>query len=283
MSSGTQSNAGCKAFTAGETVKPYRRAKLNSSGEAIYADADDDAIGTFKHGASSGEPVTVELFAATRLMVAAGAFALYADLYQGDDGQVDDDQSTGRHVGIALTAGTQAGDRVEVLPTSGPSLFPRLVYSNIADSAEVENTTTPTSFDLSKTIDGATLKVGDVLRIKARAYVVDNNSTDTLTLKLFVGSEEIVTTGAVDVADGDIGYIEVDLIVRAAGAGGSLAGGGLVALGVPGTVTAKPFRKDAAAEDLSGDVAITVQATWSVAHADNEVELEQLTVEHIPR
>ena len=68
-------------------------------------------------------------------------------------------------------------------------------------AARLENTTTATDFDTSKTIDGANLLPGDVLEVMVRVWVEDQNLTDTLTLDLYLGTEKIVTTGAVDVAD----------------------------------------------------------------------------------
>lgn len=160
---------------------------------------------------------------------------------------------------------------------------PEELYANVADSAEVENTTTETAFDKSVTLYGQRFRIGDVIKVRAVCRVVDNNSTDTLTLKLYVGTEEIVSTGAVDVADGDVGYIDAEIVVRVLGSSGKLSGGGVHALGVPGTVTAKPFFKSEATEDISGAVPITVKATWSVAHADNEVLLEDLIVRVLPQ
>ena len=275
-----QTNSGIKAFTAGEALEAYRRVKLNSSGEAIYADADDHALGTTEAVAASGAHVAVRMMncPGSRLATAAGAFSINDVLYGAADGKVDDATTGGPGIFRALQAAAGDGEQVEVVPIHLEKTG--LIFANLADSAEVENDTAETAFNVSKTINGAELQVGDVLEVIARAYVVDNNSTDTLALKLKVGAEEIVTTGAVDVADADIGYIHAFVIVRALGASGALQASGVVALGVPGTVTAKPFRKASATEDLSGSVAITVTGTWSAAHADNEVELEDLIIIH---
>lgn len=276
----TEYNNGHKAFTTAEAITAYRRVKLNSSKLLVYADADDKGIGTAAHTAASGDLCTVILDKPTRLMVATGAIALLANVYTTDDGKVDDDPTAGLPAGIALQAAGAAGDRIEVLPDNGAESGSALLYKNTADSTTVTNTVTETAFDLSKTIDGAGLKAGDVLEIMARAYVSATNSTDTLTLKLKVGTETIVATAAVDVANGDVGYLHAFVTVRAAGASGSLSASGVQALGVPGTVAALPFRMDAASEDLSGDVAVTVTATWSVANAGNVTDLEDLLVLH---
>lgn len=187
---------------------------------------------------------------------------------------------------LRLPAGAPAVSAMDMLQVGGDGTVSKatytgsdLLYQNAASSAEVENTTVETAFDVSYTIAANTLRVGDVIRITAQATVNDNNSTDTLTLKLKIGSTIIVATAAVDVADGDVGLIVADLVIRSIGASGTFVASGTQALGVPGTVTAKPFFKGSTTVDTTAAQAITVTATWSVAHADNEVELTNLTVE----
>lgn len=272
---------GLRAFRAAEDLEAFRRVKLNSDGDVVYADANDPWIGTTETDVDDGEPVTVRLknVPGTRKMIFASAAAALAAVYGADDGKVDDGTSGGLSIGIVLDAPGAAGIAGEVLldeeEESGG-----LVHAIVADSTQVENTTDETTFSNgSRTIAGADLRVGDVIRVRAQVFVEDNNANDTLTVKLYLGTEEIVTTGAVDVADNDIGYIDAEIVVRAVGASGAISGTGVVALGAPGTVTAKPFRKAQATEDLSANVALTVKATWSAAHADNECELEHFTVE----
>ena len=156
-----------------------------------------------------------------------------------------------------------------------------LRFAQVADSAEVENTTTETAFSTSSAvIDGTQLQVGDVLEIIGRVFVLDQNSTDTLDVSVYVGTEKVANTGAVDVADSDVGYVHAFVTVRTLGATGTLSASGVTALGVPGTVTAKPFRKDQATEDISGSITINMRGEWSVAHADNEAYSEDFVVLH---
>lgn len=269
---------GFASFVAGEAISQYARVKLNTSRQVVEADADDKGIGTAVIETASGAHCTVKLWTApgSHKVVAAGAVSVNDIVYGADEGKVDDVVGTGIAVGRALEAATADGNIIEILPMASEGTG--LVYSNVADSAQVENTTTETAFDKSKTIDGATLQVGDVIEVVAQGFVEDNNSTDTLNVKLYFGTEEIVATGAVDSADNDIFTIHAFIFIRTLGASGTIAACGYHSNGVPGTVTAKPFRKAEATEDISGDVAITVKATWSVAHADNECELENLAV-----
>ena len=154
----------------------------------------------------------------------------------------------------------------------------QLAYANSAVSTSVENTTAATTFDKNVTLSGENLKAGDVIEIDALVWVEDQNSTDTLTVILYVGTEAILTTSAVDVADNDLFHVHALVHVNTAGASGKLAAHGIYTFGVPGTAVPTPFRKGEASEDLSGDVAVKLTGTWSVAHADNECELHGLTV-----
>jgi len=108
-----------KNFTAGEALAAYRRVKL-SAGTVVYADAGEVWIGVTQDAVDSGEEVCVKLASAagTQKMVAAGTFALNAELFGAADGKVDD-TSIGQVVGTALEAATAAGDIVEVLPHIG--------------------------------------------------------------------------------------------------------------------------------------------------------------------
>ena len=159
--------------------------------------------------------------------------------------------------------------------------------SIVAASADHENTTTEAVFNKSVTIPAKSLAVGDVIRIRSLVYVSDNNSTDTLTLVLRMGTagtaadQAIITTAAVDVADADVGYFDVDIVIRTIGASGTMVACGVQGLGVPGTVTAKPFLLGSTAIDTTSAQIVTVSADWSVAHADNECNLEVLNVQVI--
>jgi predicted RecA/RadA family phage recombinase len=157
-----------------------------------------------------------------------------------------------------------------------------LIAANTAHSTSVENTTTETTFDnASVTIDGTKVKVGDVYRVKGTVWVEDNNSTDTLTLKLYVGTEVVWNSGAVDVADNDMGNIEIDIMVNTIGSSGKIIASGVGSLGVPGTIVPKTVYLAEATEDISGDFPIKLTGTWSVAHADNECECTRFIVEKL--
>lgn len=165
------------------------------------------------------------------------------------------------------------------LPITG-GIIPE--YSAVAASTAVTNTTVETLFDKSVTLPADALRPGDVIKVRAQVIATATNSTDTLTLKLYIGGltgTAVVSTGAVDVANGDIGYIDAEIVVRDVGATGHIVAAGVQALGVPGTVTAKPFLLGSTVIDTTAAKVIGVSATWSVANAGNSCRLDVLNVQ----
>lgn len=275
-------DSGVKSFTSGEALNMNRRVKFNSSRQVVYADADDVGIGITRGdtACTSGDPVSVALWSkeGTFKVVVDGAVTANDILYGTDDGCFDDDPSYGRGCMMALETATADDDVIEAVYI-GPKQT-GLIYSATADSDDVENTTTETAFsNASKTIDGSTLQVGDVIEVIGQVLCTDSNSTDTLNVKLYVGTEEIVATGAVDASDDDILQIHAFITIRSTGASGTLAATGTFSpLAAAGSCTTEAFSKSQATEDISGDVAIAMKATWSVAHADNECECENFVI-----
>lgn len=272
---------GMKAFAAGEVLAAFRRVKLNSSQQVVYAGADDVGIGIADDAALAiGDSVTVRLHnvPGTRKLVCAAAVDAGDILYGAADGKVDDVTSKGQGRWIALEAGSGDLSVIQAIPL--PASEEGLLYSAEANSAAVTNTTTETTFDTgTKSIDGAMLKVGDVLRVRLAGQATATNSTDTLVVKLYVGTELIAATATLDVADADIFYIDAEITITAVGASGALRASGISVIGPAASATAKGFLKSSAAEDLSGTIAIAAKATWSVASAANSCRLEVMSVE----
>lgn len=154
-------------------------------------------------------------------------------------------------------------------------------YASVAASTAVSNTVTETAFDTSVALPGSYLRAGDVLRIRGQAIATATNSTDTLTLKLYVGSLQIATTGAVDVANNDIGLIDADVVIRTAGASGTVVAAGLAGLGASATVTGKAFYLASASLDTTASNTIAIKATWSNASASNSCRLDVFNVQLI--
>lgn len=181
-------------------------------------------------------------------------------------------------VDVALIPARQQLPRSSVSGSYGPAT---VLFASGAQSSAVTNTTDTTTFSTgSATISGAELVVGDVIRIRGSCFVADNNSTDTLTLRILLGTEVLYTTSATDAADNDTFYFDIQVTVRAVGASGSIMASGVVSdIEVSGSTTLVSIRKAAATENISGDFTILVDADWSVAHADNQVHLEDFVVE----
>mgnify|MGYP003393190716 CR=1 FL=1 len=166
--------------------------------------------------------------------------------------------------------------------TAFQSNVPPMAYSSVAASAAISNLTAETAFDKTYSIESNSLKAGDVIRILAQGTATATNSTDTLDFQLRLGTADIFATGAVDVADGDIFYIQADIVIRTIGASGTFVGAGITANGVPGTVTGRPRFKASTALDTTADISVNCSATWSVASASNSCRLDILNVQVLP-
>jgi predicted RecA/RadA family phage recombinase len=170
------------------------------------------------------------------------------------------------------------GETTAAIKLRGAPVSTGTVFNQVAASTAVTNTTSETAFDQSYTFVANALKAGQRINIRAQVIATATNSTDTLTVKLKIGSTVIVATAAVDVANSDIAYIDADVTIRTDGASGTIVAAGHQALGTPGTVTAKPFNLASTAIDTTATQAITVTATWSVASASNSCRLDQLII-----
>lgn len=156
---------------------------------------------------------------------------------------------------------------------------PDLLFAAQVAATVITNTNVATKFDQNVTIGAGRLLAGDVIRVRAAVALPATNSTDTLTLALLLGAQAIVTTAAVDVANGDVGLIEADITVRTAGAGGAIAACGSSCLGPPGTAVVKPFVLGNTALDTTAALQLAVQATWSVANAGDQARLDIFNAE----
>jgi hypothetical protein len=154
-------------------------------------------------------------------------------------------------------------------------------YAALAASAAVTNTTTQTAFDKAHTIPANTLRAGDIIRVRAQGIATATNSTDTLAGTVRLGTTDVVASPAVDVANNDIFVIDVDIVIRTVGAGGTFVAAGAAATGVPGTATMRAVHKASTAVDTTADISVNVTATWSVANAGNSCRLDVLDVQII--
>ena len=186
----------------------------------------------------------------------------------------------GRSLSHDLTFSAGKGVR---FAKSGRTAQNRQLYVNVAASAEHENTTDEALFDQTYTIPADSLEAGQRIRIGFQGIVTDNNSTDTLQIKLYIGGlsgTALITLAATDVADNDVFSGEMTLHIRTTGASGTFVGHGWSSdfTSASSEAVVREYIAETAINTTIAQV-IGVGADWSVAHADNECRLDILTVE----
>jgi hypothetical protein len=172
------------------------------------------------------------------------------------------------------------------LVTNGmvPGVASLVAYANTAASSNVTNTTTETEFDTSYTFAPNSLRAGQLIKIRFQGIAPTTNSTDTLTIKLYIGGKAgtaLLSMAATDVADNNVFSGEYVLVVRTDGASGTIVGCGTFK-SVPaaeGTATYKDDILASTAIDTTAAQKIAVAATWSAASTSDIVRLDILTVE----
>jgi hypothetical protein len=160
-----------------------------------------------------------------------------------------------------------------------------LAYSNTAASSAHTNSTDEALFSTNYSIPANTLKAGTVIKVRFQGIATATNSSDTLTIKLYLGGlagTAILTGTATDVVNNNIFAGEATIVVRTAGASGTFV--------AVGTHTDVPAASGTAAHDITEITASTtidttaaqvigVGADWSAADPGNSARLDILTVE----
>ncbi len=105
-----------KTFQAGSALASFRRVKLNSSIQAVYAGAGEDNCGVTQQDVNSGDNVTVALESPGRTfkLTASGAITKGAIIYADLNGKVSATVN-GTPLGVALETTTADGDVFEAL------------------------------------------------------------------------------------------------------------------------------------------------------------------------
>lgn len=153
------------------------------------------------------------------------------------------------------------------------------LYTTTANSNTVTNTTAETSFGQTYTIPAKTLQDGDVLKFTVSGFVPSANSTDTLNVKLKMGSTVVAATGAVDITTNDAFQIEMSVVIRTDGASGVMTGGGFASLGVAGTGTGKVITLAPTAVNTNANILVDVTATYSAASTSDQAYMTILDIE----
>ncbi len=252
--------------------KPGHRVMLDSDGKALKATSPNHPLYIAKEDALQGNTITNTY--------AIGDIVPYHMAQKADKVQVRVPAYC-----PAITKGDRlidngTGDGTFIkCPTSVP-----LLYSAVARSTSITNTNTETAFSLSYTIPAYLLAVGDVVKISGQGIATSTNSTDTLQVKVKIGSNAIYTSGAIDAANDDIFTFRAEATIRTVGTTGTMVGSGV---GFIGTQAAAAGAADipgggygaSATINTTTTNAVTVTATWSVASTSNIVYLDQLNVE----
>lgn len=161
----------------------------------------------------------------------------------------------------------------------------KLHYVNTAASTAISATSSETAFDTSFTIPANTLRAGSVIKVRYQGIATATNSTDTLTIKLYIGGitgTAILTGTATDVANNNIFAGEAMIVIRTIGSSGTF-----VAVGthtdVPaasGTATHGICEITAStAIDTTTSKSVTASATWSTNSASNSCRMDIFSVE----
>lgn len=268
---------------AGENIEPYRRIRQIGS-SWYYADAGEthQAISATYILSGARGPAWSANDSGLMPIECSAVITAGQTCFAGDDGKCLD-VGPGLELGLCTNTTSASGDIAQVVPGCSP--YPNgLVYTSIARSAAVTNTTTPTDFDKTFTIPANSLKAGDIVRVKFQGTTPTANSTDTLAVALKFGSATGISLAAVDVANNDVFQGEMDFVVRQVGASGKIFGHGIAPpIGAAGTVTARPQTMAEATVDTTAAIVVKLTGTWSVANASDIAYLDALSVEILRR
>jgi hypothetical protein len=188
--------------------------------------------------------------------------------------RVSVDASVGVPAGKVVVAAALSDTTVDVAinETDGST---QMAGVEVAASAALTASSTETNFDTSVlTIPANTLRVGDVIRVRAQGIATATNSTDTLNARIKFGTNAVIATGAVDVANNDIFYLEGDIVVRTIGATGTIVAAGASAIGTEGTVTSKPAKLASTTVDTTAAITLAISGQWSTTSAGNSCRLD---------
>jgi hypothetical protein len=155
-----------------------------------------------------------------------------------------------------------------------------LLYGSIAASTTVSNTVSTEQFyDVTYSVPANTLRDGDVLRIRGHVVVSAVASTDTLTVKVYLGAALLLATLALDSTASDVVMFDILVKVRTDGASGTIVANGMRANGPVATATFTPYVLASTALDTTVANIIRASSTWSATSATCTSALQDLSVE----
>ena len=170
---------------------------------------------------------------------------------------------------IPLYGQNKTGDRIDRIRGLIGHDVAATQHDNTTDAANVATITIP---------KGA-LQVGSIVKVRSCIKVIDNNGSDTLTALVQLGGVAGTTGGAIDVADNDIYYFDVQMVITKVGSAGTADAFGYVGTDATGSTLLHADQVSMTAIDMSGSVDVTINCDWDAAHADNEMTHQWTTVE----
>lgn len=161
----------------------------------------------------------------------------------------------------------------------------RLLNADLSAGTTLTNSTTETAL-CTYTFPAYALQAGKVYQFEAAFLVPDQNSTDTLLLKGYlgatgIGDTAIFTVNATDVADGDLAVVRGTLVVRSVGSAGVVAALSFASDADAATEAAGAHYVLVSSLDTTAALNLVIAGTWSVAHADNQVASQMFNVYEI--
>ena len=172
-------------------------------------------------------------------------------------------------MGLAVYAQLTGDTTVTVLLDATGIGVGGLLYSEVAASAAVSNTTVETALDAGCTIAANTLNAGDVIHITGQVIATAINSTNTLVIKVYLGTAALLATAATNFTANDIIYYDITVVVRTNGVSGTFVATGAYNFGTPGTATNRALVVASTALNTTISNIVYASATWSVANSGN--------------
>lgn len=267
-------------ITAGNTLFAWALCKI-VAGSLVLCGAGDTPDGHVDpdwDGNTSYAPLVRRPLTGWPLGRADAAITSGVPVYAGASGTISA-TATGPCLGVALEAATALNDEIKYLPrTNGHESF-RIVAAGTALTAS----STETSLG-SHSIPANRLRAGTRVRVRAMVKATATNSTDTLTVKLYIGGITgtlVASTGALDVADNDLAIVDMELVVRTSGATGTIVGAGMKSIGPAASATLKPAILDSTTIDTTAAQVVAVSGQWSTTSGSNSCRLDVLSVDII--
>ena len=153
-------------------------------------------------------------------------------------------------------------------------------FNHVSDASTFAQLTTTTHDNTTDAADVATLTIpagrlntGSLICVKSAGYVLDNNSSDTLTpvINLVNGSTTValLTGASLNVDDNDVLRLESWIQIRTIGSAGTFVACSNLQTDAGGTTILSAV-KTSTAVDTTADITLALNVDWSAANADNE-------------